>query len=80
MTEIIAVLDRIQPPKVLVRWMLNDGALVVPAGAQNAEIKVRFPRNDVTDVGHLLKARGYRLVKEDIDPRGGMEGQLIFER
>jgi hypothetical protein len=78
-TEILALLDHLQPDRVSIHWLLDDCFFIVGEGQKNEE-RVRFLRGKLSDVTHILEARGYLLTEQDIDPRGGMEGQLIYSR
>lgn len=71
---VIALLDRLNPEVVSIQWVLNDCFVIT------AEERLPIQRADMTDVQNLLESRGYKRVSVDIDPRGGMEGEMVYRR
>ena len=74
LVAIIALLDRLQPQYVTLRWVLNECHFMV------GDETVTFDRALIGDVSNLLKERGYREGSRDVDPRGGIEGQIHYSR
>lgn len=73
-SEVIGLLDRLNPPVVSIHWLLDDCYVI--AGTE----KIRIQRSDISNNENVLKARGYERTSVDIDQRGGMEGELIYQR
>ncbi len=71
---IIALLDRLNPEIVSIHWLLDDCFVIA------AEERIPIQRADTTDAQNLLESRGYKRVSVDIDPRGGMEGEMVYRQ
>ncbi|GEM_PF-6743525 len=72
--ELIAAIDRDQPQNLNVSWGLDDAQL------EYGDTILCFHRQLMPDLQNHLKVRGYVLVQEEIDPRGGIEGWLVYRK